>query len=309
MSGDRAAHPRDTSRAPRDTRRMPSALVLGAGRLASALVPGLRDAGWRVAGHARSARGRTRLRRLGAEPLPLSAGRDHELIFLAVPDSVVGEALALALPHLRRGQVVAHGAGALDLDVLSAARTVGALPGSLHPLQALTGGRFRPGGAAAVDGGPAARRLLSRAARDLGLRPIRVPASGRVLYHASAVMASNLVMALADLAAETWTRAGAPPDEALRALVPLMRGAVENLAERGLPDALTGPASRGDAEVVRRQARALRGETGEIYRLLTRRLVKLAAGGGLERARAEAVIAALGRARRSRGRGRSAARR
>ena len=121
-----------------------------------------------------------------------------------------------------------------------------------------------------------------------------------MLYHVLAVMASNLVMALADLAAETWARAGAPPDEALRALVPLLRGAVENLAARGLPGALTGPASRGDAEVVRRQARALRGDAGEAYRLLTRRLVRIAVRGGLERRRAEAVLAAVrspGRAR------------
>jgi predicted short-subunit dehydrogenase-like oxidoreductase (DUF2520 family) len=279
---------------------MPSAFVLGAGRLASALVPGLRAAGWRVAGHARSARGRARLRRLGAEALPLTSAGDLDLLYLAVPDSVVGEALALALPHLRRGQIVAHGAGALGLEVLAPARARGALPGSLHPLQALAGGGFRPGATAAVDGGPAARRLLTRTARDLGLRPIRVPASGRVLYHASAVMASNLVMALADLAAETWVRAGAPPEEALRALVPLMRGAVENLSERGLPGALTGPASRGDAEVVRRQARALRGEAGEVYRLLTRRLVKVAVRGGLERGRGEAVLSAVNGRRRRR---------
>jgi predicted short-subunit dehydrogenase-like oxidoreductase (DUF2520 family) len=288
---------------------MPSAFVLGAGRLASALVPGLRAAGWSVAGHARSAKGRARLRRLGAEPLPLSAARDLDLLFLAVPDTVVGEALALALPYLRRGQVVAHGAGALGLEVLAPARAAGALPGSLHPLQALAGAGFAPGACAAVDGGPAARRLLTRAARDLGLRPIRVPAAGRVLYHASAVMASNLVMALADLAAETWARAGAPPEEALRALVPLMRGAVENLAERGLPGALTGPASRGDAEVVRRQASALRGDAGQAYRLLSRRLVRIAARGGLERARAEAVLTALAGTPPARRPGRSTGRR
>jgi predicted short-subunit dehydrogenase-like oxidoreductase (DUF2520 family) len=73
---------------------------------------------------------------------------------------------------------------------------------------------------------------------------------------------------------------------------------VENLSERGLPGALTGPACRGDAEVVRRPARALRGEAGEVYRLLTRRLVKIAVRGGLERGRAEAVIGAAAESRR-----------
>jgi hypothetical protein len=50
---------------------------------------------------------------------------------------------------------------------------------------------------------------------------------------------------------------GAPPERAMGALVPLLRGAVENLAMKGLPGALTGPASRGDAEVVAGQLGAL----------------------------------------------------
>jgi predicted short-subunit dehydrogenase-like oxidoreductase (DUF2520 family) len=279
---------------------MPSVFVIGAGRLASAVAPGLGARRWRVGGFARNAKGRARLRRLGAEPLPVARAGDFDLVLIAVPDSVVSDVVRTALPHLRRGQVVAHGAGALGLDVLEPAARRGAHPGSLHPIQALAGGPFQAGAAAAVDGDPAALRLLSRAARDLGLRPIRVPAPGRVLYHASAVMASNLVMALADLAAETWTLAGAGEREALRALVPLMRGAVENLATRGLPGALTGPAARGDAEVVKRQARALEGEAGEVYRLLSRRLVRIASAGGLAPDRAKAVLEGLEGARRGR---------
>jgi predicted short-subunit dehydrogenase-like oxidoreductase (DUF2520 family) len=214
---------------------------------------------------------------------------------------VVPDVVRAAVPHLRRGQVIAHGAGALGLDVLAPATRRLAHPGSLHPIQALAGGPFQAGAAAAVDGDRIALRLLTRAARDLGLRPIRVPAAGRVLYHASAVMASNLVMALADLAAETWARAGAGEREALRALVPLMRGAVENLAARGLPGALTGPAARGDAEVVGRQARALEDDAAEVYRLLSRRLVRIAARGGLAPARAKAVLDTLRRERGRRG--------
>ncbi len=272
---------------------MPSAFVVGAGRLATALIPGLRSARWRVAGFARSPQGRARLGRLGAEPLPLEQARGFDLLFLAVPDSLVVDALRSAEPHLRRGQVVAHGAGALGLDVLERARARGAHPGSLHPVQALAGGPFLPGILAAVDGDATARRLLVRAARDLRLRPIRVPAAGRTLYHASAVIASNLVHALMDMAAETWAQSGAPPDAAFDALVPLLRGAVENLAANGLPGALTGPASRGDAEVVARQARALRGDAGHAYRLLSARLVRLAVQGGLDRERAREVLRAL----------------
>jgi predicted short-subunit dehydrogenase-like oxidoreductase (DUF2520 family) len=281
---------------------MPSAIVLGAGRLAAALVPGLAAAHWEVAGHARSAAGRARLRRMGARGHRLDDAGGFDLVFLAVPDGAVAEVARAIAPRLAAGQVIAHGAGALGLAPLAPALAAGAHPGSLHPVQALAGGPFTPGTIAAVDGDAPARRLLRRAARALGLAPIAVPAAGRVHYHAAAVITSNLALALYDMAREAWRRAGAPAAAADRALLPLLRGTVDNLVARGLPGALTGPAARGDAAVVARQLAALRGDSAEIYRLLSRRLVALAEGAGLPAARARAVRRALAPARPRRSR-------
>ena len=276
----------------------PSLLVVGFGRLGSAITLGLADAGWKVAAHARSARGRARLRRQRICSLPLARAGDVDLVFLAVPDEQVSAAAHAVAPHLTRGQVVAHGAGALPLAPLHCVRSRGAHPGSLHPVQALAGGRFTPGITAAIDGDRVALRLLRRTADDLGLVSIRVPEQGRVLYHAAATISANLCMALADLAAEAWMASGAPPERAVAALVPLLRGAVENLASRGLPGALTGPASRGDAAVVARQLAALQGDAAEVYRLLSRRLVDVAVRGGLDARRAARVRAVLDERRR-----------
>jgi predicted short-subunit dehydrogenase-like oxidoreductase (DUF2520 family) len=271
----------------------PSVFVVGSGRLGSALAGGLAASGWKVAGHARSARGRSALRALGVPSLPLARARRFDLIFLAVPDGAIAAAARSVLAHLGPGQVVAHGSGALTLEPLAGVRERGAHPGSLHPMQALAGGPLTPGVTAALDGDATALRLLSRAARDLRLSPLRVPERGRVLYHAAASISANLCMALADLSVEAWVASGAPGERALPALVPLLRAAVENLAARGLPGALTGPAARGDAEIVARHLGALRGDAAEVYRLLSLRLVKLAERGGLDPARAARVRAAL----------------
>jgi predicted short-subunit dehydrogenase-like oxidoreductase (DUF2520 family) len=271
----------------------PSLFVVGFGRLGSALARGLADAGWKVAAHARSARVRARLRQLCIPSLPLARAGDFDLVFLAVPDGEVSAVARAVERHLARGQVLAHGAGALPLAPLDGARRRGAHPGSLHPVQALAGGPFARGVTAALDGDRVALRLLSRAATDLGLLPIRVPEVGRVLYHASATISANMCMALADMAVEAWVASGAPPERALGALVPLLRGAVENLALKGLPGALTGPASRGDAEVVAQQLGALQGDAAEVYRLLSRRLVDLAERGGLGAEKAAKMRTAL----------------
>jgi predicted short-subunit dehydrogenase-like oxidoreductase (DUF2520 family) len=272
-----------------------SIFIVGAGRMASALARGLGESGWTVAAYAHNARGRARLRRLHVPCAPLPACATFDLVFLAVPDDEIVAATRSVRPHLRRGQVVAHGAGALTLAPLASVRGRGAHAGSLHPMQALADGRFAPGITAAIDGDPVARRLLSRAAADLGLSPVRVPARGRALYHLASTISANLCMALADLAVDAWVASGAPPKRALTAIVPIMRGAVENLARHGLPDALTGPVSRGDAVVVARHLAALRGDPAEVYRLLSSRLVALAERRGLDPTRAAQVRGVLAR--------------
>lgn len=283
--------------------KRPSIFILGVGRLGSALGRGLSGSGWAIGSDDPSAAGRSRIRRLGLRRLPLEQIGAFDLVFLSVPDGAVSVAAREIAPFVSQGQVVAHGAGALSLEPLRFLRARGVHPGSLHPIQALAGGRFTPGVTAALDGDREAIRLLSKVAADLGLVPIRVPEEGRVQYHAAATISANLCMALADMAAEVWEASGAPKHRAMAALVPLLRGAVENLASRGLPDALTGPASRGDAEVVARHLQVLRGDVADVYRLLSMRLVALAERGGLERGKAEEVRKVLHAPSVRRGRG------
>ena len=64
---------------------------------------------------------------------------------------------------------------------------------------------------------------------------------------------------------------GLSSTEALQALSPLIQGTLANLQKVGLPDALTGPISRGDISTIQSHAKALAGFTtgeAELYRLL-----------------------------------------
>ncbi len=87
--------------------------------------------------------------------------------------------------------------------------------------------------------------------KDLGGIPHWIPTANKVLYHAGAVMASNYVVVLASLATKFFELAGFERTQALDALLPLMEGALKNLSQLGLPQALTGPLARGDVDVVR----------------------------------------------------------
>ena len=71
-------------------------------------------------------------------------------------------------------------------------------------------------------------------------------------YHAAAALASNALVALASVAAQV-----SGLSDGLKALLPLLYGAVDNLDRLGLPAALTGPIERGDISTVEAHLQAL----------------------------------------------------
>ncbi|OQX48873.1 MAG: hypothetical protein B0D87_03395, partial [Candidatus Sedimenticola endophacoides] len=84
--------------------------------------------------------------------------------------------------------------------------------------------------------------------------------------------ASNYLVTLEGVAVDLLTHAGIDRTKALLPLLlPLLRGALENLQHCGIPKALTGPISRGDATTVERHLSALdtlSGTSGTLYRQL-----------------------------------------
>ena len=117
---------------------------------------------------------------------------------------------------------------------------------------------------------------LERLAKALELTPIEVPETGRAAYHAAAVMSAGLIVALADAASAAFEHAGLHREAALRALLPLMHSALYGVEHFGLDKGLTGPIVRGDVAIVQAHLDALPADLGSIYRLLSRRALKLA---------------------------------
>ena len=110
-------------------------------------------------------------------------------------------------------------------------------------------------------------------------RPVTLPRGSKALYHAGAAAASNFLVTLIQYAVTLMIRAGVPPDAALPALLPLIRGTVANLESVGLPDALTGPIARGDIGTIKRHLRALESMPGDfvrLYRHLARKTIDIA---------------------------------
>jgi predicted short-subunit dehydrogenase-like oxidoreductase (DUF2520 family) len=184
-------------------------------------------------------------------------------VLLCVPDAAIAPAAA----EVPEGPgFVGHVSGAGTLNLLAEAAAKGARTFSLHPLQTFADGDT------AVDGTPAAiagsdREALSFArelAATLGMRPFEVAEEDRSAYHAAAAIASNLMVALEESAAELLGRLGT--DEARELLAPLVLRTAANWVELGA-DALTGPIARGDQTTVDGHRAALRERAPELLPL------------------------------------------
>ena len=250
-----------------------TAAVLGGGAVGQVLVPALNRAGIRVV----LSWNRSNQRGWRSD---LEGIQEAELILLTVSDGAIEEVCRRIAPLLRRGQLVAHCAGALGLAPLQPALEAGARTGSLHPLRAVPRGSaasvLRDAAAGVAGSDAAARETLQQVARALGMSPVPVSDASRALYHAAAVLAAGGEVALFARAVQAFQDAtGAPEPLARAALLPLARGALDALEHRSASEALTGPVPRGDAATVQAHRVALDGELLPLYDQLTRAMLDL----------------------------------
>ncbi len=218
-----------------------------------------------------------------------------ECLIIAVPDDAIAEVAAvLALVGaVSERHVVLHTSGMHGRAVLQALEPSGAALGSLHPLQSFPGGggdaTLLQGVPAIVEGDARAVTMARRLAALLGFEPIlELTAAGKVRYHAAAVVASNYLVVVADLAERLAREAGAG-DAAATLFQPMMRRVLATVAEQGVVSALTGPVRRGDIGTVAMHLNVLQGNDRAAYLALGRGALQLARQGGLSPVAAAAM--------------------
>lgn len=223
--------------------------IVGNGRASWAFASTWRRIGWPLAGIA--SRGI-------ASPTVDELARGCDVLLIAVSDRAIEE-VAASVPETRA--VIAHPSGSLP-----------ALRGgfSLHPLKALPppGEPSDLAGTLLVFEGEH-RDLARRIADAAGARFAEISREAKVRYHAAAVFGSNYVAALLDIGNELIGIENARAD-----LAALAASAITNWLAHDDARRFTGPAARGDAEVLERHLQALRGrpELAEVYRLLAERI-------------------------------------
>lgn len=215
----------------------------------------------------------------GGSPVESVAAMKHaDLWLVGVPDreiTAAAERLA-ASDRVRPGDGVFHLSGFTPSSALNALAARGARCASAHPVLSFAdpGSAMSQFGGAlcGVEGDAALCGELAVAFAAVGGEAFPVDAARKPLYHAGSVFASNFLVVIMDVARRAYLEAGVPESVADRLMVPLARNALENVLCHGAAAALTGPAARGDREVVAIQHAAVAdwdAEAAQAYAALT----------------------------------------
>ncbi len=225
--------------------------IIGEGRAGGSLGLALQRVGWSV-------------RFLHRDDDLASAANDVDLVVIATPDAVI-RSVGAGIEPVETCPII-HLSGALGLDVLVPHRQVG----SLHPLVALPNaeiGSERLVGAWMALAGVGAGEI----ARALRARTFPVSDEIRARYHATAVIASNHLVALLGQVERLATACGVP----FEAFVALAEGSLNNAADIGPTNALTGPVARGDWDTVAKHLAVLPADEREAYIALAKAAARL----------------------------------
>jgi predicted short-subunit dehydrogenase-like oxidoreductase (DUF2520 family) len=275
---------------------------IGAGRAGTGLATGFARAGRDVVAVASrsiaSAQALAKRVRGARACAPQEVADRADLIFLTVPDDAI-EPVASSI-RWRAGSACVHCSGAVDLDSLKKAAADRALTGGFHPLHMFGEPGESPdalsGCAIALAGPDALMEKLERLARSLGARPLRLPEGGRALYHAAANFSGAFVIALIEETIALWKKLGIAETDALAALLPLLRGTLDNVERLGVAGGLGSAVARGDLGTLRRHLDALARnapDSVDLYRMLSLRTIPIALAKGTLKPETAKEIAAL----------------
>lgn len=230
----------------------PGFAIIGPGRAGSALARALSHSTWRNDG-------------VYHRQFPSDLTSRTDTVILAVPDEAIVSVAKALVPG---SGVVLHLSGATGLDVLAPHPA-----GSVHPLMSLpdadTGARRLLGGATfTISGHPRAAELVAQ----LGGTSVEINDDQRALYHSTAAIAANHLVALCAQVNRLAQLIEFPCDPFWE----LMETTLANVRAKGPLAALTGPAARGDLATLRRHVEALPAAERDLYRLLATEAGRLA---------------------------------
>lgn len=208
--------------------------------------------------------------------------KDSDTLFLTVPDDVISKIWECMKNLDVRNKKICHCSGSIASTAFFYAENKGAYAYSIHPLCAISdkynSWQNLKQTVFTIEGSKKYLAKMRSLFTNLGNDVVVINTADKALYHAGAVMASNLVIALLAMSMDVFKKCGFSAETAQKALFPLFKGNVDNIMSSGLINALTGPVERNDVKTLERHLDSLNENLDQvkIYKLLSLKLIEIA---------------------------------
>ena len=256
--------------------------IEGTGRVARALAPRLAalGPGVTVGGRNQSAAG-TISESCDAGLLEVNAPITSDVVLILVRDDAICEVAEALVPRLNPGTSVLHASGFHDCGVLAALTNHGCPVGWAHPLGSFSGQTdpdWMLGLTWCLGGEPDGVRAGRAIAEGLGGHPFLLAnrPGAKARYHAAASLLAGGAAALIDLAEDLVAEDLPEPHLLRQGLGALLFSMTEQASREGPRAALTGPAARGDQDVLAGQLAVMDPKTRALYSQLIEHMQAMA---------------------------------
>lgn len=203
-----------------------------------------------------------------------------DAVFLTVPDDELTSVYKEITQAVTKSMCLIHCSGAKSSEVFDNISQYHSYGYSIHPLlaihskyesyQELSSSYFT------IEGDPLYLDFFKEMYEGMGNSVVIMQKEKKPLYHASACMASNMIIALLEKAFIQLEDCGFQKEDARKALCSLVTENVRHVFENGVEDALTGPVERGDALTIRMHQDVMSKENVVLYNILSEELLRIA---------------------------------
>ena len=206
--------------------------------------------------------------------------KNSDAIFITTPDNQIADVWNEIKKLPIKEKLICHCSGSISSEVFSNINNHGAYGYSIHPMFAISDkyNSYKDLSQAfiTIEGHEKHLENLKRLFLHLGNDVAIISKENKILYHAASVTVSNLVLGLINNGVNYLEECGFTKEMAIKALYPLIENNLRNIKERGAVNSLTGPIERGDLSTVINHLNVIREEDKELYRLLSKNILKIA---------------------------------
>ncbi|WP_366208815.1 DUF2520 domain-containing protein [uncultured Clostridium sp.] len=206
--------------------------------------------------------------------------KNSDTIFITTPDNKIADVWNEIKRLPIKEKLICHCSGSISSEVFSNINNHGAYGYSIHPMFAISDkyNSYKNLSQAfiTIEGHEKHIKYLKRLFLHLGNDVTVINKDNKILYHAASVTVSNLVLGLINNSINYLEECGFTQEMAIKALYPLIENNLRNVKERGAVNSLTGPIERGDLSTVINHLNVIPEEDKELYRLLSKNILKIA---------------------------------